>query len=222
MQKQPARAAAILAAGANNSLYDSAKGGQFAALRVKMAGDLTRLNRASKELSAKVDDTQIQPMLDSLSALSAKIEAEGKDGRYRAAFSDQKIYESLLSQASDRISSDLLKYDGALAQIGEVLSKANNSSWLIGQASYAKYAAQLTALQANLTSAPAPLGAISSAGAEAAEIQSSMSDEISAKAAQGGAAAPQQQQSSGKGLLPCLPAFIVLAVAGFAFFRKSG
>lgn len=219
VQNQPARAQAILAAGAANAQYVSARGGEFASLRIRMAGGLSRLNSTSQELSAKVNDTQIQPMSDSLFALSAKIEKAGKEGRYRAALSDKQKYESSISEISDRLASDLKKYDTVLAQIEEVRSKANSSSWLIGAPSYEKYSLRLSTVRSSLTMAPVTLAEISDAGSEIESVRSDLSDEISAKAAQGGAAAPQQ--GAGKGLIPCLPAFALLAIAGFAAFRKQ-
>lgn len=221
VQNQTPRAAAILSAGAKNSAYLSTRGGDFAALKVRMSGDIAKLNRSHSSLSQKVNDTQIPFMLDSLAALSEKIGNAGKEGRYRAALSDKPSYESAYKALSDRLDSDSSKYDAALRQIGDTMGRANNSSWLIGAQSYAVYAAKLSALRENLTSSPATLEKISDVGAQVDKLSASLSDDISAKAAQGGAQ-PQAAGAQKGGLLPCLPAFAFLAIAGFAAFRKQG
>ena len=229
-QSQPLRAAAIINASAKNNLYLSTRMGDFASLRVKMGTDASSLNKSAGELSSKVNDSTISPALASLSQISDGILALGKAGRYRAALSQKQAYDSAYAEVSGKIAADSEKYDSALSQMDSIRDKANNSSWLIGAASYANYSAQLSALKANLTSSPATLSQISDAAAQAGQIGASLSEEISARAAQGGAAAaqggaPAQGAASSQqkgGLLPCLPAFALLAIAGFAFGSRRG
>jgi len=224
MQNQTARANAIQNASAKNNQYLKSRGGDFASLKVDMAGDLLQLNKSYESLSEKVNDTQIPPMLASLSALSEKIVKAGKEGRYRAALSEKRNYESSYKAVSDRLDSDLSKYNAALSQIDGLNGKVNNSSWLIGAQSSSTYAAKLSALRENLTSSPATLQKIADISAEAGNISEGLSDDISAAASQGGAPSQQQQQAAGgkTGGLPCLPAFVLLAAGLFVAFREQG
>ncbi len=228
-QSQPVRAAAILNASAKNSQYLSTRMGDFASLRVKMGTDAGSLNKSAKELSAKVNDSTISPLLSSLSQISDGILSFGKAGMYRAALLQKPKYDAAYSEVSGNIDNDLKKYDSALSQMDSIRDKANKSSWLIGAAAYANYSSRLSALKANLTSAPVTLSQISDAAMQAGQISASLSDEISTRAAQGGAAAQEGAPAQGGappqqkgGRLPCLPAFALLAISGFAVFGKAG
>jgi len=213
-QKQPARAAAILNASSKNDKYVSTRGADFAALRIKMGNGLAKLNSSALGLSTKVNDPQIGVMLNSLSALSEKIEKAGAEGRYKTAFSLKPEYENAVGALLARIASDQSGYDLLLVKIDASSGRANNSSWLIGKETYEVYATKISLLKSNLTSAPATLQQISETNSQLNAIDESIVGEISTKASQGGA------HSAQKGILPCMPALVALVAGLFVLLRR--
>ena len=213
VQQQPARADAILASGAKNDLYLSIRGKDFAELRLKAQNDVKKLNASYSDMSKKVKDGEIAPMIDSLSALSAKIIAGGDAGLYRKALSQKDAFLQKSKEISDRMGSDLAKLDAVTKDIDSLSDKVDKGAWLLGNQTADGYRTELGAIRANLTSSSVTLSQISSARMDLDTLKLRIVDELSTKATSGagaaqGAGIPAPLPSK----LPCLPGLALLSV----------
>lgn len=218
VQQQPARAEAILASGAKNDLYLSTRGKDFAELRLKAQNDVKRLNASYEAMSKKVKDAEIPPMIDALSALSAKILADGEAGSYRKALSQKDAFLQESDEINDRMSSDLAKLESVTSEISSLQDKVDKGAWLLGNQTAGSYRAQLGAIKANITSSAVTLSQISSARADLDALKLRIVDELSSKATSGAGVA---QGAGIPAKLPCLPGLALLSVLLFAGVRKG-
>jgi len=218
-QQQLARADAILNASAKSDAYVLSRGRDFAELKLKMANGLSKLGADYAEFSARISDQGIPPQIAALGNLSARIVALGNNGTYKSALDMKKDYEQNYSYISDQMQSELSQYGALLAAIDSAEEKIGKGAWLLGNQTAADYKAQLGQIRANLTSAPVGQQKLITTKSDLEQLAGRLSDEITAKATQGGAALGIGQNGK-QGLLPCLPAFAVLSIGFIAFFRR--
>jgi hypothetical protein len=209
---QPARADAILEAGARQDSYLASRGRRFEEMRLKMQSDIKKLKGRADGLSARVNDSAIQPLLSSLENLSASIVEMGGSGRYRQAFASEAPYNQTLEQLSSRIDSDEAAYSSVSKALADLRAQLGNSTWLLGNSSAEGYAAILASFSANLTSPQTP-AQLAQAKEGLSNLRSQLSEEVAAKAAQ----QPRQAPSAN---LPCMPALILIASLALAACRR--
>lgn len=228
---QPARADAIIAAGAANDNYLATRGNDYQELKLKMQSDLRKLNKSSAELAEKVNDTAIAPMMSSLASFSAQIVADGASGLYRKALGKKSAYEAKHKEVSDRIDSDSRQYDDVAKEISALQVKVAKGKILLGGASASAYESVLARIKSNLT--VVTLEQLSSMKSDLSALKVQLIEELAEKATGGGAPDDPAPTGNGSGTqgaappaaggikLPCLPAFVIACAGLVAFLRKE-
>ncbi|VVC01590.1 Uncharacterised protein [uncultured archaeon] len=223
ISQQAGRADAILAKSKANDDYLSTRESNFDSFRLKMLGDIADLKSKNTTFSKSVKDANASAMLSSLSNLSSAIIADGDAGYYRRATARRAEYDSAEKSVSDLMDSELAQYNNMTADMASMETNLGKSAWIIGNASVANYTAQLAQIKLNAT-APATIQQIVAARAALASMGLDVAKQVASAATENpqavAGAAAGAAASQAKGSLPCMPAFAVLAVLGFAFSRK--
>ncbi|PIN83205.1 hypothetical protein COV61_03805 [Candidatus Micrarchaeota archaeon CG11_big_fil_rev_8_21_14_0_20_47_5] len=218
---QTSRASAIYAQTQKQNTYLAERGQRYLNLKMTVALKTQSLNNSFAELSKKVSDSKVPPLLSTLSNYSAEINSLGTGGNYRKAFAKGELFNFTSKEAETAISAMSGQYSSLIKKFEQVTQKYTSALPLLANGSEIRTEYNSTSVKLSVQISSSDISKLS---ASVDSLNAKLNDVIAQAALSGTPLGGNVTQTPSTALpagIPCPISLAIIFIAATLFIRKN-